>query len=82
MNKPNVLFLLKGLETGGLEVVTAVLANKFVAEGHSVSVFAFLGGKNSIADRFDKRIKLYLQNDIRRAERMLRALDVFYRTII
>ena len=63
MNKPNVLFLLKGLETGGLEVVTAVLANKFVTEGHSVSVFAFLGGKNSIADRFDKRIKLYLQND-------------------
>lgn len=63
MNKPNVLFLLKGLETGGLEVVTAVLANKFVAEGHSVSVFAFLGGKNSIADRLDKRIKLYLQND-------------------
>ena len=63
MNKPNVLFLLKGLETGGLEVVTTVLANKFVAEGHNVSVFAFLGGKNSIADRFDKRIKLYLQND-------------------
>lgn len=63
MNKPNVLFLLKGLETGGLEVVTAVLANKFVAEGHSVSVFAFLGGKNSIADRFDKRIKLYQQSD-------------------
>lgn len=63
MNKPNILFLLKGLETGGLEVVTAVLANKFVAEGHSVSVFAFLGGKNSIADRLDKRIKLYQQND-------------------
>lgn len=63
MNKLNVLFLLKGLETGGLEVVTAVLANKFVSEGHGVSVFAFLGGKNSIADRFDKRIKLYLQND-------------------
>lgn len=30
MNKPNILFLLKGLEIGGLEVVTAVLANKFV----------------------------------------------------
>lgn len=63
MNKPNILFLLKGLETGGLEVVTAVLANKFVAEGHSISVCAFLGGKNSIADRLDKRIKLYQQND-------------------
>ena len=32
MNKTNILFLLKGLEIGGLEVVTAVLANKFVEE--------------------------------------------------
>ena len=63
MNKPNILFLLKQLETGGLEVVTAVLANKFVTEGHGVSVFAFLGGKHSIAERFDSRIKLYAQND-------------------
>lgn len=44
-------------------MVTAVLANKFVAEGHHVSVFAFLESKHSIADRFDKRIKLYGQND-------------------
>lgn len=63
MDKPNVLFLLKSLETGGLEVVTSVLANKFVAEGHGVSVFAFLGGKHSIAERFDERIKLYVQDD-------------------
>lgn len=63
MNKPNILFLLKGLETGGLEVVTAVLANKFVDEGHHVSVFSFLGGKHSIAERFDNRIKLYQQDD-------------------
>lgn len=63
MNKPNILFLLKGLEIGGLEVVTAVLANKFVEEGHQVSVFSFLGGKHSIAERFDNRIKLYQQDD-------------------
>ena len=63
MNKPNILFLLKGLEIGGLEVVTAVLANKFVEEGHRVSVFSFLGGKHSIAERFDARIKLYQQDD-------------------
>ena len=63
MKKPNVLFLLKSLEIGGLEVVTAVLANKFVAEGHGVGVFSFLGGKHSIADRFDSRIKLYAQDD-------------------
>lgn len=63
MIKPNILFLLKQLEIGGLEVVTAVLANKFVTEGHQVSVFSFLGGKHSIAERFDNRIKLYQQDD-------------------
>lgn len=68
MNKPNILFLLKGLEIGGLEVVTAVLANKFVEEGHQVSVFSFLGGKHSIADRFDVRIKLYQQDDYSRSK--------------
>lgn len=62
-NKPNILFLLRSLEIGGLEVVTAVLANKFVEEGHQVSVFSFLGGKHSIAERFDNRIKLYQQDD-------------------
>ena len=59
----NILFLLKSLETGGLEVVTAVLANKFVAEGHNVCVFSFLGGKNSIAKRFDERIRLSVAED-------------------
>lgn len=68
MNKPNILFLLKGLEIGGLEVVTAVLANKFVEEGRQVSVFSFLGGKHSIADRFDARIKLYQQDDYSRSK--------------
>lgn len=68
MNKPNILFLLKGLEIGGLEVVTAVLANKFVEEGHQVSVFSFLGGKHSIADRFDARIKLYQQDNYSRSK--------------
>lgn len=59
----NILFLLKSLETGGLEVVTSVLANEFVAKGHTVCVFSFLGGKNSIAKRFDKQVKLYERND-------------------
>lgn len=60
--------MLKGLEIGGLEVVTAVLANKFVEEGHQVSVFSFLGGKHSIADRFDARIRLYQQDDYSRSK--------------
>lgn len=58
----NILFLLKSLDTGGLEIVTSVLANKFVAEGHNVCVFSFLGGKNSIAGRLDKRVSLTIGN--------------------
>lgn len=49
-------------------MVTAVLANKFVEEGHQVSVFSFLGGKHSIADRFDARIRLYQQDDYSRSK--------------
>ena len=59
----NILFLLKSLETGGLEVVTSVLANEFITQGHTVCVFSFLGGKNSIAKRFNKQVKLYERND-------------------
>ena len=59
----NILFLLKSLEIGGLEVVTSVLANKFVKEGHNVCVYSFLGGEHSIAKRFCEQIKVYPQND-------------------
>lgn len=37
----NILFLLRYLDLGGLEVVTVTLAKKFQYEGHHVSVFAF-----------------------------------------
>lgn len=54
----NILFLLKSFEIGGLEVVTSVLANKFVYEGHRVVLWAFYEGKTSLADRLDARVKL------------------------
>ena len=54
----NILFLLKSLDIGGLEVVTSVLANKFVSEGHQVVLWAFYEGKTSLADRLDARVKL------------------------
>lgn len=59
----NILFLLKSLETGGLEVVTSVLANKFVTEGHRICVFAFLSGKNSIANRLNEKVVLVTGGD-------------------
>ncbi len=58
----NILFLLKGLDLGGLEIVTQVLANKFVIEGHHVCVFSFLPSPNPVEPLFDKRIKVLKSN--------------------
>lgn len=54
----NILFLLRSLDIGGLEVVTAVLANKFLAEGHGVSVFAFEERTGKIKEHFNPRIPI------------------------
>ena len=70
----NILFLLKSLEIGGLEVVTSVLANKFVKEGHNVCVYSFLGGEHSIAKRFCKQIKVYQQNNYSVCKESIQAL--------
>ena len=58
----NILFLLKSFEIGGLEVVTSVLANKFVNEGHNVTLWVFYEGKTSLKDRLDKRVTLIYGN--------------------
>lgn len=71
----NILFLLRGTGIGGLEVVTSVLANKFVKEGHHVDVFIFRKEEgNSIVDRFDKDVKVCQQNDYRITKDNVRAL--------
>ena len=44
----NILFLLRGTGIGGLEVVTSVLANKFVKEGHHVDIFIFRKDNGSV----------------------------------
>jgi len=54
----NILFLLRSLDIGGLEVVTAVLANKFISEGHYVSVFAFEKRSGKVIERFGKDVEI------------------------
>lgn len=54
----NILFLLRSLDIGGLEVVTAELANKFLREGHWVGVFAFETRTGNVRERFDERIEI------------------------
>ena len=71
----NILFLLRGTGIGGLEVVTSVLANKFVKEGHHVDIFIFHKEEgNSIVDRFDKDVKVCQQNDYRITKDNVRTL--------
>lgn len=61
----NILFLLKSFEIGGLEVVSAVLANKFVQEGHNVSVVAFRQAEHSVEGRLNKKVHTYLLSQLK-----------------
>ncbi|MBR4325294.1 MAG: glycosyltransferase [Bacteroidales bacterium] len=54
----NILFVLKSINGGGIQVVTSVLANKFVVEGHNVCVFAFFRGEGNTILLYDKRVKI------------------------
>ncbi|MCO6025922.1 glycosyltransferase [Prevotella cerevisiae] len=60
----SILFILKTFDIGGVEVVTSVLANKFVAEGYHVSIFAFASSEHSIESRLDKRVRLYILRNL------------------
>lgn len=52
----NILFLLRSLNMGGVEVVTVELANKFLKEGHRVGVFAFEPRTGKVRERFNERV--------------------------
>lgn len=56
----NILFLLKTLGVGGVEVVTAVLANKFADEGHNVSIFAREYRETNLSNRLSSKIHVYI----------------------
>ena len=61
----NILFLLKTLEMGGLEVVTATLANCFAAKGHNVSIFAFdKTPKVTVSDRLNPSIQVHVEHSL------------------
>ncbi len=69
-----ILFLLRSLDIGGLEVVTAVLANKFASEGHYVSVFAFEKRSGKVFPRFGKDIDIIIAGEYRKTEKNVNLL--------
>lgn len=65
----NILFLLRSLEIGGLEVVTAVLANKFAGEGHHVDVFAFEKRNGKVLGRFSEKIDITVAGEYKKTQK-------------
>lgn len=72
--KVNILFLLRSLDIGGLEVVTAVLANKFFAEGHRVSIYAFEKRNGKVLSRFAEGIDVVIAGEYRRTNNNIKLL--------
>lgn len=56
----NILFLIKSLGLGGLEIVTSTLANKFSEEGHRVCVYAFEKRSGLLCDLFVENVKVFI----------------------
>lgn len=56
----NILFLLKTLGVGGVEVVTITLANKFASEGHNVVIYARTSREKILKDRLHENVKYYV----------------------
>lgn len=60
-----ILFVLKTFEVGGVEIVTASLANQFVKKGFHVSIIAFSDATHSIINLLDKKIKTYVLREFK-----------------
>lgn len=70
----NILFLLKSLDIGGLEIVTATLANKFVEEKHNVTIFSFFQAKTSVENRLCPEIAVYSQKEYSCSDENIKAM--------
>lgn len=70
----NILFLLRSLDIGGLEVVTATLGNKFAAEGHCVCVFAFERRSGNVLSRFGDDVDVVIAGEYRKTAESVRLL--------
>lgn len=62
----NILFLYRIFPSyGGVEVVTSVLANEFVKDGHKVTIASFEQGKDGILKMLDNKVTLlFLKRNI------------------
>lgn len=57
----NILFIFRTFNAGGVEIVSSCLANKFIKEGHDVSIFYFSDQMRSdnMLNRLDSKIERF-----------------------
>lgn len=67
----NILILIRSIGNGigGVEVVSVVLANKFVLEGHRVSLFVFTKGNSDITNRLHPSVNLYVAGEYKNSKK-------------
>lgn len=70
----NILFLLKGLDIGGVEIVTYTLANKLHQEGHSVVIWAFKNGRTNSTNIINNGITIIYGNGYKYSKRNVNLL--------
>lgn len=70
----NILFITKELGIGGLEIVTATLANKFQSEGHNVVIWSFSKDINDSTTRLNSGISLEYGYGIKISHQNIKAL--------
>ena len=70
----NILFLLKDLNVGGVEIVSAVLANKFAEEGHKVTIWAFQKINKDISSRINENVTIVYGCGLRYSKENVKSL--------
>lgn len=70
----NILFLLKTLDIGGVEIVTRALTDIFIKKGHHVSIFSFAPSLHSIETSINKSAKIYTQKKLKYSQDNIKAL--------
>lgn len=70
----NILFISKEFGIGGLEIVTATLANKFQSEGHNVVIWSFSKDINDSMTRLNSGISLEYGFGVKISHQNIKAL--------
>lgn len=70
----NILFLMKGYDVGGIEIVAATLSSCFVRHGHHVVIATFNPPKELTVARTDSRVKIHTLDEFQCTDKNVASL--------